>query len=201
MKARGSSRVRGNQKLPHKLNNYGAVPGRHGKAGRNCMEVSFDVKLTAKDLFRFNIYQTYTTSQGPISILLAILVFVMAGVSFRGGQTGYGLLYIVVGVVFLIYIPVTLWTRANQTIRKNAVLSGTLHYHISENGIKVEQDGDSGVLEWKQVYKIVSNKKHVLIYSNRVNAYIVPREQLGEQYGALKELADKMLEKYRVRMR
>jgi hypothetical protein len=165
------------------------------------MEVSFDVKLTPKDLFRFNIYQTYTSSQGPVSILIAILVFVMAGVSFRNGETGYGLLYLVVGVVFLVYIPVTLWTRAKQTLKKNAVLAGTLHYHISEQGIAVAQDGDSGVLEWKQVYKMVSNKTHILIYSNRVNAYIVPREQLGGQYDTLKAIAEKMLEKHRIRMK
>jgi hypothetical protein len=165
------------------------------------MEVSFDVKLTSKDLFRFNMYQTYTSSQGPISILLAILVFVMAGVSFRDGSMGYGLLYLVIGVVFLVYIPVTLWTRAKQTLKKNAVLSGTLHYHISEKGIEVAQGDDSGVLEWKQVYKMVSGKTHVLIYSNRVNAYIVPREQIGSQYGALKEIAEQMLEKHRVRLK
>lgn len=165
------------------------------------MEVSFDVKLTPKDLFRFNLYQTYTTSQGPVSIILAVLVFVMAGVSFRDGSVSYGVLYLVVGIAFAVYIPVTLWSRAKQTIKKNAVLSGTLHYHISEAGIEVSQDGDSGVLEWKQIYKMVSTQKSVLVYSNRVNAYIIPREQLGDKYDTLAQLANKMLEKHRVKMK
>jgi hypothetical protein len=34
-----------------------------------------------------------------------------------------------------------------------------------------------------------------------VNAYIVPREQLGGQYDALKAIAEKMLEKHRIRMK
>ena len=165
------------------------------------MEVSFDVKLTPKDLFRFNLYQTYTTSQGPVSIILAALVFVMAGVSFRDGSASYGVLYLVVGIAFAVYIPVTLWSRAKQTMKKNAVLSGTLRYHISEAGIEVSQDGDSGVLEWKQIYKMVSTKKSVLVYSNRVNAYIIPREQLGDNYDTLAQLANKLLEKHRVKMK
>ena len=90
------------------------------------MEVSFDVQLQPKDLFYFNLYQTYTTSQGPVSVILAILVFVMAGVSASNAQSGYALLYLVVGIVFVVYIPVTLWTRAKQTLKKNAVLAGVL---------------------------------------------------------------------------
>jgi hypothetical protein len=165
------------------------------------MEVSFDVQLTSQDLFRFNMYQTYTTSQGPVSILISILVFVMGGISLRGGSTGYGVMYLIIGVVFLIYIPVTLWSRAGHTMKTNAVLSGTLHYDISDAGIRVTQNGDSGVLEWNQIYKMVSNKKHILIYSNRVNAYIVPREQIGDGYAALQEIAGKNLEKHRIRLK
>jgi hypothetical protein len=165
------------------------------------MKVSFDVQLTSKDLFRFNMYQTYTTTQGPVSIILAILVFVMAGVSFRNDSTEYGVLYVVVGIVFLAYIPLTLWLRANQTMKKNEVLAGVLHYTVSEEGIEVSQKDDSGVLAWNEIYKMISTKKQVLIYSNRVNAYIIPRDQLGDQYEDLKAIAKAQLEKYRFRMR
>jgi type IV secretory pathway VirB2 component (pilin) len=165
------------------------------------MKVSFDVQLTSKDLFRFNMYQTYTTTQGPVSIILAILVFVMAGTSIRSGAADYGVLYIVVGIVFLAYIPLTLWTRAKQTMKKNEVLAGVLHYTVSAEGIEVSQKDDTGMLGWKEIYKMISTKSQVLIYSNRVNAYIIPREQLGDQYEDLKAIAKEQLESYRFRMR
>lgn len=165
------------------------------------MEVTFDIQLKPKDLFRFNMYQTYTTTQGPISIILAILVFVMAGVSFYKGDMSYGVMYGVGGVFFLVYIPVSLWLRARHTLAGNAVLSGVLHYTIGDEGIRVTQGEDSGVLPWDQIYKIVGTQKQVLIYSNRVNAYIIPREQLGDKYGSMAELAGTKLEKYRVRMK
>jgi type IV secretory pathway VirB2 component (pilin) len=165
------------------------------------MKVSFDVQLTSKDLFRFNMYQTYTTTQGPVSIILAILVFVMAGTSIRSGAVDYGVLYIVVGIVFLAYIPLTLWTRAKQTMKKNEVLAGVLHYTVSAEGIEVSQKDDTGMLGWKEIYKMISTKSQVLIYSSRVNAYIIPREQLGNQYEDLKVIAKEQLESYRFRMR
>lgn len=39
------------------------------------MNTAFDIKLEAKDLFRFNMYQTYTGLQGWISIILGILAW------------------------------------------------------------------------------------------------------------------------------
>ena len=42
------------------------------------MKASFDVTLSPKDLYRFNMYQTYTGFQGWSSIALGILGFVMA---------------------------------------------------------------------------------------------------------------------------
>jgi hypothetical protein len=57
------------------------------------------------------------------------------------------------------------------------------------------------MLGWKEIYKMISTKSQVLIYSNRVNAYIIPREQLGDQYEDLKAIAKEQLEKYRFRMR
>lgn len=165
------------------------------------MEISFDIKLTPKDLFRFNMFQTYTTTQGPTSIILAIIVIVMSVVSFRDGQIGYGLLYIAAAVLFVVYIPGSLWGRAKAALKKNEVLAGTLHYQVSEKGIGVFQGEDSGLLPWDAIYKMVSNQKQVLIYSNRVNAYIIPREQLGDKYDALKEIARKQLPNYRLRMK
>lgn len=165
------------------------------------MEVSFDIKLTPKDLFCFNMFQTYTTTQGPTSIILAIIVIVMSVISFRDGQIGYGLLYVAAAVLFVVYIPGSLWGRAKAALKKNEVLAGTLHYQISQKGIEVFQGEDSGLLPWDAIYKMVSNKKQVLIYSNRVNAYIIPREQLGDKYDALKEIARKQLPNYRFRMK
>ncbi len=165
------------------------------------MDVSFDIQLQPKDLYRFNIYQSYRGSQGILSIVLAAIVFVISAGSFREGKLPYGILYAVVGALLLCYIPLTLWTRAKRTLRTNEVLSGVLHYEVSESGIRVTQGEEAGELPWDQIYKIASTKHQVLIYSNRIQAYIIPREQLGGKYGELKQLAQKQLESYRFCMK
>ena len=55
--------------------------------------------------------------------------------------------------------------------------------------------------EWQAIYKIVANAKQILIYSNRKSAYIIPMEQMGDQYAAFRTLAEQKLEKYKLRMK
>lgn len=163
------------------------------------MKTEFDIKLTEKDLYSFNIYQTYHGVHGIFSIVIAALVFVMATVSGKNGELAYAALYVAVGILLLVYVPVSLKLRVRQTMKTNAVLSGVLHYEVSEEGIKVTSGEESGDLPWNLVYQVYSRKDSVLIYSNRVNAYIIPKNQLGDKYDALMEVAKKSLESYRVK--
>lgn len=167
------------------------------------MKVEFDVQLQPKDLYRFNMFQTYTGFSGFVSIALGILAFVMAGIAAAKPDTqdAYLFMYIVMGVIFWFYVPVVLWFRAKSTLKSNKVLAGQLHYEVSEEFIKVTQEKESGELPWDMVYKIVSTKNMVLIYSNRVNAYIIPMQQLDGKYAAFCEVAEGRLEKFRLKLR
>jgi hypothetical protein len=165
------------------------------------MNVTFDVKLQPVDLYRFNIYQTYRGAQGWISIILGILSFVNAVATWGRTELPYTIMYIVVGLMFWFYMPVTLWFRSKATIRTNAVLSGELHYEVSDSGFHVTQGEEQGDLPWDAIYKAVSSKHNILIYTTRINAYIIPIEQLGDKYDAFAELARKNLESYRVRIK
>ena len=51
------------------------------------------------------------------------------------------------------------------------------------------------------IYKMISTKSNLLIYSSRVNAYVIPLAQLGGRYGEIKALAGRKLEKYRLRLK
>ena len=110
------------------------------------MKLEFDIQLTEKDLFDFNIYQIYRSAQGIVSILLAIIVWVMSAVTFSNGSIAYGVMYIVGGFVFLLYIPVSLKLRVKVTLKTNEVLSGVLHYEVTEDAICVSQGEEKAEL-------------------------------------------------------
>ena len=165
------------------------------------MNIEFDIKLSPKDMYRFNMYQTYTGFHGWFSIIGSIIIFIVAGLTYGGLETSYTVLYIAFGIIFLFYMPVTLWIRSKSAIAASPVLKGTLHYLVDEKGLTVSQGEESACLPWEQIYKMVSNKYNVLVYSNRTNAYVIPHEQLGDNYAALAKLANEKLANYRVKMK
>ena len=81
------------------------------------------------------------------------------------------------------------------------VLRGTLHYEVDEEGLHVSQKEESALLPWEQIYKMVATKHNVLVYSSRINAYVIPRAQLGESYAALRTQAAAHLPAYRLKMK
>lgn len=80
------------------------------------------------------------------------------------------------------------------------MLQQALHFRIDEKGVHVSQGEETGDLTWKQIYKMVSTKNNLLIYSNRINAYVIPRETLGEKYETVVALAINHMEGYRLKL-
>lgn len=165
------------------------------------MKLELDVKLTAEDMYRFNMYHIYSGFHGIFSIIIAILAFAVSAATWGDIDLMYSIVYIIFGIVFLVYMPLSLKLKSKHQIAVSGELQESLHYLFDEEGIHVSQKESSADLLWGQVYKMVSTKSNVLIYSNRINAFIIPRSILGEQYGALKDLAESHLEKYRIRMK
>lgn len=165
------------------------------------MKMEFDITLTSRDMYRFSIYHTYTGFQGWLSIGIAILCLgVSAGTKGRV-STMYTMLYMCFGILFLLYLPGTLYLRSKRQFLISEALRSTLHYQIDDKGIHTSQNGASADLPWEQVYKMVSTKSNVLIYSSRIHAYIIPREQIMQQYEVLRDMAKAHLPDYRYKMK
>ena len=168
----------------------------------NEMKVSFDIKLEAKDLFRFNVMQAYRGMQGALSIILPILIFAYAVTSYGDVSMGSTLVYIGLGIMFLVYVPVSLWLRVNKTVKdENNALSKILHYEFEEDTIRVSVGEESVEFKWENIFQMKTSGALLLVYTNRINAYILPLAQVGEQYEALSKLAHAKLEKYRIKMK
>ena len=166
------------------------------------MKVSFDIKLTANHLFKFNMMQSYKGMQGVLSILLPMLIFAYAVSSYGQVSIGSTLVYTGLGIMFLVYVPLSLWLRVNKIIKdENNALSKTLHYDFEEEIIRVSVGEENVEFKWENIFQMKATKDLVFLYTNRINAYIFPKEQLGENYEKLSELAHKKLEKYRIKMK
>ena len=165
------------------------------------MKVTFDINLSAKDIFKFNIYQAYRGMQGLISTVIPLVIVATVILKYDDFGLANALLYIGMAIILVIYVPASLWLRSNRAIKTNEALAKTLHYEFSEEIIQVSQEEQSVEFQWENIYKMIATKSMVLIYTNRMNAYIIPREQMQDKYLDLATLAQSQLAKFRVKMK
>jgi len=167
----------------------------------NNMKVTFDVNLTSNDVFKFNIYQSYRGMQGVISVLLPAVIIGAVIKNYNDFGLANALMYIGISIILLAYMPVSLWFRSKKVLKTNEALAKTLHFEFTEETISVSQEEQKAEFKWENVYKMIATKKLVLVYTNRLNAYIIPREQIKDEYSDLAALAKSQLDRSRIHMR
>ncbi len=166
------------------------------------MKVEFDINLSEKDLYRFSMYHNYTSLQGLLSIFVGVGAFAAAIFTRDRVETTYTLLYLILGAAILIYMPATLRISTKHQMARNAQLRQALHYLVDETGVTVKQSEEVAELPWTQVYRMKETKRNILIYSTRINAFILPKEQLSaETLENLKKIGKDNLETYRYSIR
>ena len=158
------------------------------------MEVSFDVKITPGVLYDYLLYHTYTGTTGLLGTIagaLLVVAYFMAG----------SILYLIFGVVVLVYLPWTLFMRSKKQYLANPAFKESLHYTFNEEGMTVSQKDTSGQIAWENLYKAVSTPKSIVIYTSPVNASIFPKKDLGEHKAALIEVISTHMPPKKVKIR
>lgn len=82
------------------------------------MEVKIEVKMTPKIMYDFMMYHTYRSFSGIFGIILGIAAFVMFGTTLGKTDLSYSIVYCLFGVWFIVYLPVSLYTKSKKAGRK-----------------------------------------------------------------------------------
>ena len=88
--------------------------------------------------------------RGVISLLFAVLLAAAAVLSAQKGNTEYVVLYIIVGILVLLYVPFSLKGRVKMIMKTNEVFSKPLHFAVDEKHINVSQGDEMAQLPWEQ---------------------------------------------------
>lgn len=163
--------------------------------------IELDVQMTFEDMYRFNLYHIYHTSQGVLSIVLAVMIVLISVLSWGDVNVLYNVLYLVGAVLLALYVPFNLRGKVKKQAKTNEAYQRPIHYRFDAEGITTSFGEQQVTMPWKQLYKIVSTKKMVLLYGSRIRANVIPREQLGELYPKLYDLAKAQMETYRFKMK
>ena len=136
--------------------------------------IECDVKISAGDLYDYNLKYTYGK---PVNIIAEI-----AGIAaVVWGIYSKNIPLAVLGAVVLVYLPVTLWIRSAQTAKLNPSFRKPLHYTLTDEGLTITQEETSETITWDKCVKAVSTSRSILVFTSRIAATIFPRNQLGDK--------------------
>jgi len=157
-------------------------------------ELSVTVRMTAGVLYDYMIRHAYTSASGILGTcfgVLGLLVYAKSG----------GFLYLIMGIVLILYLPVVLAKNAAVQMKLNPVYKEPLHYEFDSEGVHVSQGESAQSLTWEQCTKAVSTGKSILLYTGKNNASIFPRKDLGEDASALIAILAKYLDPKKMKIR
>ncbi len=163
------------------------------------MKYTVKVNLTDKDLFSFLLYHNYHGAQGKLGIVVALLAFLAAGITFGKVEALYTILYIVCGIVFIVYTPLSLKLKAKQQFGLVPDLKEEMTYEFSDEGIRSSIKDQSVQVQWITLFKIVGTGEYIYIYTDRMHASIIPKACIEDLDGLVEFMKEKVPGKVKIK--
>nr|WP_314465632.1 YcxB family protein [uncultured Clostridium sp.] len=146
-----------------------------------------DVRLTAKDLWKFSMYHSYRGFQGVFSFLFSAAALYVLVATWTTATLPYRTLIIVCALMFTVWQPFVLYMKAARQEKKPVIRNG-MALSFSAEGIVVTQGQEKLELLWEDVIMVKRVGKLLIIYMDRIHAYLLPDSVAGEKAAELTAL-------------
>ena len=158
-------------------------------------EKKFTTKIGEKDMFRFQMYHTYMGVSGVLYGLLVVLALADLIGNFNTTSAGIKVLCVFLILWPIVISPVSLWFRSKKQVAAAELFQNPIDLEIKEEGVELTQGENGGLIEWKDITKVVVLKKLAIFYMGKVRAHLLPLDQLSSEDAA--DVAER-LKKYAV---
>ena len=144
------------------------------------MSVEFDVNMTTAKMYDYMLYQIFTSFSGILGEAVGLLLIV-------GFFLSYKPVYLIAGIVIVFYL--------------SPAFKEPQHYRLSEEGIEIRILEESDSAPWEAVAKVVSTRKNIIVYTNKVRASLFPFEDLGADRDKVVEIISTHVDPKKVNIR
>ena len=161
-------------------------------------DLRFTVDLTAKDLWQFSMYHSNSGFMGIFNVLFTLGCLYLLISGWGTLSIPYRAVLAVGALMFTVWQPFLLYRKACRQAKGPAVKE-PMTLGFDEEGLVVEQNGQTAEFSWEQMARMDRLPKMAVIYMDRVHAYLLPSRVMGGDGERLYELARTHLPKERRR--
>jgi len=151
-------------------------------------KIRLKIQMTKQNIKDFVYGQTLRSGRGILFIGLGLVAVVILALAWSEQKILTKICLIGIAAIYLIIQPVMTVIKA-KTLVKRPELYVPIEYEIDENEVSVTQGEEHVVYRWEDGFRFVVKKNLLLMYVSRINAYILPKDQLGDDYMRLLAMA------------
>ncbi len=143
------------------------------------------VKMNFKALYSYVINTNYRSAAGIFGLGISILCLVLFAIFYSKIGRGYKIMLLLVGLTFTVINPLMLAWQTFKQLKLSPSYRHPLDFTFTDEGITVSQGEVSQDITWDKVCRIMKTNQMLAIYTSRMNAFVIPLSQLGEDRGKI----------------
>lgn len=149
--------------------------------------VAFTVKLTAKDLWKFSLYHSNKGMLGIFNVIFSLAAIFLLVTTWGSNTAMYRALLVICALMFTVWQPFLLYLKAARQ-SKSPVIQNPMNLSFSREGVVVTQGTERLELIWENIGRVERIRGMMIVYMDKVHAYLLPDSITGEKREALSEL-------------
>lgn len=158
------------------------------------------VNMTAKDLFGFSMYSSYTGFTGAFNIIftvgaLGILAFTW---QWETVSTTQRILLVCCALIFTVVQPAMLRYKSGKKAKMTG-FSATVSLTLTDEKFGVERAGVNGDLKWEQIWKVIRIKSMYIVKLGPTHAYLIPNRSVEGREKELEAIFKRNLPKSKMK--
>lgn len=139
----------------------------------------FRVDMNERNLWCFSMHYANRGFLGVFNVLFTLASLYLLITTWRSVPVANRVLLVVCVMLFTVYQPFQLWLKAKKQASL-AVMKEPIFMTFTRDGFTVRQLEQEQVFTWEQVVRVQGTKRMVMFYMDRIHAFLLPEEAMGE---------------------
>ena len=163
--------------------------------------IKFSVKIDGDDMVNFILKHSYSNISGWLGVAISLFAIVYLVLSYKQNDMSMNIALIFIGCLFTIVNPIMLTYKAKKQVKTNPTFEIPIDYTLADEALVIEQKEDQVVLPWNEIRIVKDFGRSLIVYVSKVRAFIMPKNQIGDQYEAVTKLMTEKMTSARVRLK
>lgn len=157
--------------------------------------IKIKIKLGVWDLYHFLLQYNYKSFGGIFGLIISLLSLVYVITTFGKHDMRTNIIFLFIGLLWTVIQPLLLLQKAAQQTTKNEAYKAALEYEFDSTGLKIYQGKEKAEVLWDNIVRVKEDRKQILLFTSRVHACILPKEQFVEELQQIKVLIQEKVKK------